>query len=122
MKRYFIQYIPEWGRPAPTPEEVFRTLGLDPSERPEFWSLLTRIANRTAGWILVAVPSDLGNTPLEAALLLRLCAANGISVRIVAPSIEVMADLPKQESVWVYRTTADYAELAKQLLLSQKGR
>jgi hypothetical protein len=83
--------------------------------------LLTRIADQAAGWILVAVPPNLGDTPLEAALLVRLCAAHGVSIRIVTPSTEVVAEPPTEARVRVYRTTADFAELAKELLMTRKG-
>ncbi len=119
MKRYFVDYVPEPGRPAPTPEAVCRALAIMPGDRPAFWHLLTRIANQATGWVLVAVPSDLGDTPLEAALLVRLCAANHVSIRIVTPSTEVVAELPAEAGVRVYRTTADFAELAKELLVTR---
>jgi DNA invertase Pin-like site-specific DNA recombinase len=119
MKQYFVQYVPEPGRPTPTPEAVFHALGLAPAERPELWGLLTRITQRTAGWILVTAPSDLGATPLEVALLVRLCAAHGISLRIVHPSIEVVAAPDVEAGVPVYRTTAEFAELAKELLVTR---
>jgi len=83
--------------------------------------LLTRIATQAAGWILVAVPPNLGATPLEAALLVRLCAANDISIRIVTPSTEVVVERPTEAGVRVYRTTADFAELAKELLVTRTG-
>jgi hypothetical protein len=122
MKRYVVHYVTESGRPAPTPEAVFQALGMMPGERPELWDLLTRIAQRTAGWILVAAPENLGATPLEVALLVRLCAAYGVSLRIVTPSTEVVAESPATTGVHVYRTTADFAELAKELLASRTER
>ncbi len=121
MKRYFVQYVAEPGRPTPTPEAVCHALGIAPTDRPAFWHLLTRIADQAAGWILVAVPPNLGDTPLEAALLVRLCAAHGVSIRIVTPSTEVVAEPPTEARVRVYRTTADFAELAKELLMTRKG-
>ncbi len=120
MKRYFVQYVPEPGRPTPTPEAVCHALGIAPADRLEFWHLLTRIATHAAGWILVAVPGDLGVTPLEAALLVRLCAAHGVSIRIVTPSTAVVAEPPAEAGVRVYQTTADFAELAKELLVTHK--
>ncbi len=122
MKRYGGHYVAEPGRPAPTPEAVFHALGITPGERPELWSLLTRITQRTAGWILVAAPYNLGATPLEVALLLRLCAAHGVSIRIVSPSTEVVAEPSATSPLRVYRTTADFAELAKELLRIRPGR
>ncbi len=121
MKRYFVDYVPEPGRPTPTPEAVCRALGIGPADRPAFWHLLNRIADQATGWVLVAVPSDLGDTPLEVALLVRLCAANRVSVRIVTPSTEVVAEPPEEAWVRIYRTTADFAELAKELLVTRTG-
>ncbi len=119
MKRYVVHYAAEPGRPAPTPAAVFQALGMTPGERPELWDLLTCIAQRTAGWILVAAPSTLGATPLEVALVVRLCAAYGVSLRIVTPSTEVVVEPPATTEVRVYRTTADFAELAKELLATR---
>ena len=122
MKRYFVQYVPEPGRPPPTPEAVIHALGIAPTDRPEFWDLLTRIAKQPRGWILVAVPKNLGVTPLQAALLVRLCAAHGVSIHIVTPSIQVVAEPPEEAWIRVYRTTVDFAELGKELLVTRKGR
>jgi hypothetical protein len=121
MKQYFVQYVPEPGRPTPTPAAVFHALGLAPADRPELWGLLTRITQRTAGWILVTAPSDLGARPLEVAVLVRLCAAHSVSIRIVTPSTAVLAEPPAEAGVRVYRTTADFAELARELLVTRTG-
>ncbi len=121
MKRYVIQYVAEPGRPAPTPAAVFHALDIAPIDRPELWHLLTRITRQTAGWILVTAPWNLGATPLEVALLVRLCAAHGVSIRIVHPSTEVIAGPPETTQGRVYRTTADFAELAKELLMTHPG-
>jgi hypothetical protein len=116
MQRYTIAYLPELGKPEPTPDEVFRLLGLSPLDRPDLWKLLTHFASSTANLVIVGAPTDLGATPFEAALVLRLCASRQLSVHIVASKTQLVAALPETTSERVYQTTADFAELAAQLL------
>lgn len=117
MQRYIIAYLPEQGKPAPTPEEIFRLLGLSPVDRPDLWKLLTHFASSTANLVIVGAPTDLGATPFEAALVLRLCAARQLSVHIVSSKTQLIAASPDTEGERVYQTTADFAELAAKLLV-----
>ncbi len=116
MPRYSIAYMPEPGRPVPTAVEIFRLLGLTPSERPDLWKLLTHLDQADASLVIVGAPTDLGQTPFEAALVLWLCAARGLSVHIVASKTQLVAEAAAEHGQRVYRTTADFAELATHLL------
>ena len=119
MQRFYIAYTAEPGRPHPTPEEVFRMLGYSRDEHPTEWQLATYIANNTANLMIVGRPSDLGRTPLEVALVVRLCAAHGLSVHIVSSKTQLIAEPPEQPAR-VYHTTADFAELAALLVQSSR--
>lgn len=116
MQRYVIGYTREPGRPEPTPAEIFRLLGLSPLERPDLWKLLSHLNSASASLIIVGAASDLGQTPFEAALVLRLCAVRGLSVHIVASKTQIVAEPASEHGLRVYHTTADFAELATQLL------
>jgi|GEM_PF-3888173 len=115
MRRFYIAYTPEPGRPDPTPEAIFRLLGIRPADRPDVWRLLTHIADRTNSLVIAGSPSDLGATPFEVALVLYLCAAHRMSVHIVATKTQIVAEVPTDEQEHVYRTTTELAELAKML-------
>jgi hypothetical protein len=114
-RRCYIAYTAERGRPAPTPREVFRLLGLKPAARPDLWQLLQHIVEHTGNWMIVSRPADLGSTPLELALVLRLCAAARLSLQFVTPSIQVLVATP-DPSERRYCTTADFADLARDIL------
>ena len=116
MQRYSIAYMPEPGRPVPTAAEIFRLLGLTPVERPDLWKLLTHLDHASASLVIIGAPADLGQTPFEAALVLWLCAARGLSVHIVSSKTQIVAEAAAEHGQRVYRTTADFAELATQLL------
>jgi hypothetical protein len=116
MQRYTIAYLPEPGKPAPTPDEIFRLLGLAPVDRPDLWKLLTHFASASANLVIVGTPTDLGETPFEAALVLRLCAARQLSIHIVSSKTQLVVALPDAVGERVYQTTADFAELAARLL------
>lgn len=116
MQRYAIAYMPEPGRPVPTAAEIFRLLGLTSSERPDLWKLLTHLDHAAASLIIVGAPTDLGQTPFEAALVLWLCAARDLSVHIVSSKTQIVAGVAAEHGQRVYRTTADFAELATHLL------
>ncbi len=120
MQRYYIAYRAEPGRPGSTPEDVFRLLGYHPNDHPTEWRLVTYIAQHSANLMIVGRPSDLGQTPLEIALVVRLCAAYHLSVHIVRPTTHLLAEPPEQPAR-VYHTTADFAELAAALLRSSAG-